>query len=65
MTTLLKTAAGIFCCDILENCIRVYECDDEEAIEVASQYARKHNISVRYAAYNATCGFHQFNIIRL
>lgn len=64
MTTLLKTRDGIFCCDILDNCIRVYECDDEEAIEVAAQYARKHNISVRYAAYNSTCGFHQFNIIR-
>ena len=65
MTTLLKTRDGIFCCDILENCIRVYEADDDEAIEVAAQYARKHNISVRYAAYNSTCGFHQFNIIRL
>jgi 2-polyprenyl-3-methyl-5-hydroxy-6-metoxy-1,4-benzoquinol methylase len=65
MTTLLKTRDGIFCCDILDNCIRVYEADDEEAIEVASQYARKHNLQIRYAAYNVTGDFHQFNIIRL
>jgi len=62
MTTLLKTSDGTFCCEILDNCIRVYEADYSEASNLVSLYAAKHSLNYKYVAYNTTCGFHQFSI---
>lgn len=64
MTTLLKTSDGTFCCDIYPDYIRVYEADFEEANNLVSLYAAKHNLSYKYAAYNTTAGFHHFTLTK-
>jgi len=62
MTQLIKTNDGIFCTEVTEKHIRVYEVEYEEALQVASLYAQKYNVSIKYAAYNTSFDYHHFNI---
>ena len=46
---LIKTAEGLFFCEVSDNMIRIYESDIDTASDIASKYAAKHDKAFKYA----------------